>query len=212
MDFRNRFLWGAVKCFQNHKCSQAKHNLLEDCKAVMWHFSTGLWIWQNHPDKEILTIVIIVKNDEFLPGIFGDHSQDDIIQVDRGPHGQRVVVIAVAPGEPTAAPWRSCRGALDEEVRDVHGIGQRLQGSCWCAANGADEGQDALVHQVAGCKKTEVSRVRAAQWAQSILLLKHFGSWKTAGPIQENMGTVFIFINPHQNHRASLVTWRCLVV
>lgn len=33
--------------------------------------------------RVILTIVIIIKNDEFLPGIFCDHSQDDIIQVDR---------------------------------------------------------------------------------------------------------------------------------
>lgn len=44
----------------------------------------------------------------------------------------------------------SRRGALDEEVGDVHGIGQSLKGARRHAANGSDQSQDTAVHQLTG--------------------------------------------------------------
>lgn len=119
---------------ENHKWSVSSLNTFRiywSCFSCKPHFL-------EHFRSQTLTIFTVIEDDEFLPCILGDYPQDDFIQVDRWTNRKSIVIIPVAPGEPTATPWGPSCWALNEEVWDMHGICQRLEGSSWCATNGAD--------------------------------------------------------------------------
>lgn len=101
-----------------------------------------------------LTKIRVIEEDELLPAVLRHHLQDDLVKVDgRADHQGVVVCSGKAAGQRAGGARRPRRRALDEEVRDVHGVGQRLKAARWHAADGADQGQDTAVHQLAGLRK-----------------------------------------------------------
>lgn len=97
-----------------------------------------------------LTIVTLIEDDELLPVQLGHQSQQDVVDSHRWTCSQSValsigagVELAGSAGGPVPVP-------LDEEMRDVHCIRQRLQRTCCSAAGGCDQSQNPLIHQLAG--------------------------------------------------------------
>lgn len=74
-----------------------------------------------------LTIICVIKDDKLLPGVLHHHMEDDIIQVDRGPDKECVVIRLPMAGWRAAGARGSCWCLLDKQVGDVHGIGQSLK-------------------------------------------------------------------------------------
>lgn len=101
-----------------------------------------------------LTKVRVVEKDKLLPAVLGHHLHDDLVEIDGRAHHQGVVVGsgAAAGGRAGRARRAGC-GTLNVEMRDMHGVGQRLQAALRHAADGADQGQDAAVHELACCRK-----------------------------------------------------------
>lgn len=101
------------------------------------------------PDEPSLTVVALVEDDELLPVELRDEGEQDVTEADGRPGGQRVA-LAVRAGVELAGGARDAVAVpLDEQVGDVHGVGQGLQGAGGGAARGGDQGQDPLVHQLA---------------------------------------------------------------
>lgn len=111
----------------------------------------------------ILTEIRVVEQDELLPAVLRHHLHDDLVQIDGWADHQGVVVGAwQAAGHRAGGSRRPCRRALDEEVGDVHCIGQGLEAPCRHAADGADQGEDAAVHQLTGLERGGEKQERKA--------------------------------------------------
>lgn len=97
-----------------------------------------------------LTVVALVEDDELVPVQLRHQGEQHLVDADGRPGGQRVALAVWAGVELAGSARRALPVPLDEEVRDVHGVRQRLQCTSGGAARGRDQGQDALVHQLAG--------------------------------------------------------------
>lgn len=77
---------------------------------------------------DFLTKIRVIEEDELLPAVLRHYLQDDLVKVDGWADHQGVVVCSgKAAGQRAGGARRPGRRALDEEVRDVHGVCQRLQ-------------------------------------------------------------------------------------
>lgn len=75
-----------------------------------------------------LTKIRVIEEDELLPAVLRHHLQDDLVKVDRRADHQGVVICSgKAAGHRAGGARCPRRRALDEEVRDVHGVRQRLK-------------------------------------------------------------------------------------
>lgn len=103
---------------------------------------------------DILTKIWVIEEDELLPAVLGHHLQDDLVKVDwRADHQGVVVCSWQATGQRAGGARRPSGRALDEEVGDVHGVGERLKTACWHAADGTDQCQNSAIHQLAGWRE-----------------------------------------------------------
>lgn len=110
------------------------------------------------PRDRSLTILDVVEDDELLPAQLLHQSQHDVVEADGRPGGQRVALPAGARVELAGGPRRSLAVPLDVQVRDVHGVRQGLQRAGRRAARRRDQRQNALVHQLAGCRRKKKKR------------------------------------------------------
>lgn len=110
------------------------------------------------PRDRSLTILDVVEDDELLPAQLLHQSQHDVVEADGWPGGQRVALPAGARVELAGGPRRSLAVPLDVQVRDVHGVRQGLQRAGRRAARRRDQRQNALVHQLAGCRRKKKQR------------------------------------------------------
>lgn len=98
-----------------------------------------------------LTVVAVVEDNELLPAQLRHQLEHDVVEAD-GRAGRQGVALAVGAGVELAGGARGALAvALHVEVRDVHGVGQGLQGAGRGAARGGHQRQDALGHQLTGC-------------------------------------------------------------
>lgn len=102
------------------------------------------------PSPPTLTVVALVEDDELVPVQLRHQREQHLVDADGRPGGQRVALSVRAGVELAGGARRPLPVPLDEEVRDVHGVRQRLQSAGGSAAGGRDQGEDALVHQLAG--------------------------------------------------------------
>lgn len=114
-----------------------------------------------------LTVVALVEDDELEPVQLRHQGEQDVVDAHWRTRGQGVALPVGAGVELAGGAGRPVSVPLDEEVRDVHGIRQRLQRAGRGAAGGRDQSQDPLVHQLAGCRdggeeEEEGERRRAA--------------------------------------------------
>lgn len=102
-----------------------------------------------------LTVVALIKNDELSPVQLGDQGEQNVVDPNRGASGQRVAFSVWAGVELAGGSGRALCISLDEEMRDVHCVCQRLQGTRSCTACGCDQSKDSLVHQLTGWRGKE---------------------------------------------------------
>lgn len=147
---------------------------LDSRKSLTWGRLESLTSWIFH---DILTEIGVVEEDELLPAVLWHHLQDDLIKVDgRADHQGVVVCSGQAAGQRAGGARRPSGRALDEEVRDVHGVRERLQAARRHAADGADQRQDAAVHQLAGWGEGEGEQ---KEKRGAVILSTHRGMVKT---------------------------------
>lgn len=109
----------------------------------------------------VLTKIRIVEEDELLPAVFRHHLHDDLIEIHGWTDHEGVVVCSGhAAGWWTGRTGCSRRGALDEEVGNVHGVGQSLKAACRHAPDRADQSQDTSIHQFTGCRDRKRKKKR----------------------------------------------------
>lgn len=73
-----------------------------------------------------LTVLAVIENDELVPAEFRDERDHDIIQTHRRA-GSQCVAFSVGAGiELALGAGCAVSGPLNEQVRNVHGIRERL--------------------------------------------------------------------------------------
>lgn len=87
-----------------------------------------------------LTIIAVVEDDELLPAQLGDQLEHDVVEAHGRARGQRVLLVLQAGVELAGRARGAARAALHEQVRDVHGVRQRLQRVGRRAARGRHQG------------------------------------------------------------------------
>lgn len=110
------------------------------------------------PRSSQLTVVALIKDDELLPVQLRDEGEQDVVDSNRWTGGQGVALSVRAGVELAGGAGGAVPVPLDEEVGDVHGVRQRLQGAGGRAAGGRDESKDALVHQLTCWREGEKNK------------------------------------------------------
>ena len=103
-----------------------------------------------------LTIVAVIEDDELLPAELGDEREHDVVEA-HGRAGGEGVALPVGGGvELAGGARRAVRLPLHVQVRDVHGVRQRLERTRRRTARGGHQSQDSLGHQLTGCTEREI--------------------------------------------------------
>lgn len=90
---------------------------------------SALMICGDSYEQKGLTVVAVVEDQELAPAELIDERQHDVAEAHGRPGGQRVASSVSARLERAGGARRAVVATLDVQVRDVHGVRERLQGA-----------------------------------------------------------------------------------